>query len=576
MGLFPHPDNRAAFTEMLLGLVEDYYQWHGSCAAAAGPPVPGGGGPGPGISAVRSLVRELSGRLARESTPWPSPLYLAHMTTDTPIAASLAYLGALLYNPNNVTPESSPVTTELEHEVSDDLCRLVGYRRGTGWAHLSSGGHAANYEAIWIARNLRGLPLAAAEHPPSRDLVAGVPRVSLVNLPVGRILDLMDALAGRGVLADVRRLAAQIRGRGRSDGGKLLLARSAHYAWNKCADLLGLRPGDVEALGLDRDHRIDLPALEHRVRDLLERGRPIVAVVATLGSTGEGSVDDLHAVMRLREDCERRYGASFLVHVDAAFGGYWRTLCLDEDGSMMPYDDMAAGSVAAQVKPKVYEAFRALPLADSVTVDPHKSGHAPYPAGGLVLRDRRAVAAVANMPAYFDHGAGDRLPFGPYTLEGARPGAAAAAVWATHRLIGLHAGGYGRLLGGCLATAQRLHQEFRAEEPSGAAGKGPRIISCYEPDLNILNLSAEPSGVRLAGTQRDAVNRLLLDRLRADAAAAPTTSLWISGNTLAGQRVPGEAGQVLRLCVMKELDPLALGRVCRALRDRITGHLRCR
>ncbi|MEU6999806.1 pyridoxal-dependent decarboxylase [Nonomuraea sp. NPDC046570] len=549
-GLFPNPGNRAAFLELLGDIVDDYYTWHESCAGAAGPRLADSadlGAAGPRIAdsadlgAARTLVRGLSEWLARESTPWPSPLYLAHMTADTPVAVSLAYLCALLYNPNNVTGETSPVTTRLEHEVGDDLCRLVGFPPAKGWAHLSSGGHAANYEAIWIARNLRGLPLAAAADPASRDLVADLPRPGLVNLPVSGILDLVDDLAGRGALARVRGLAREIH---RRAPGKLLFARGAHYSWDKCADLLGFAPGDVEAVDLDRHHRIDLGALRRRVRELLERGEPIAAVVATLGSGGEGGVDDLHEIMRLRDWCEQRYDASFYVHVDAAFGAYHRTVCLDEDGSMLPYDEVAARAFPARLKPEVYEAFRCLPLADSVTVDPHKSGHVPYPAGGLALRDGRAAAVVAGRSAYFAPGDGARPAFGSYTLEGARPGAAVAAVWAAHRLIGLHVGGYGRLLGGCLATAQRLHERFRAIEGDS------RLVSGYEPDLNILNLAA-------GRTEPDLVDRLLA-RLRAEAAAAPLTSLWVSANTLAGRRV-------LRLCVMKELAPAAVDRVCEAL-----------
>ncbi|GAA3508281.1 glutamate/tyrosine decarboxylase-like PLP-dependent enzyme [Streptosporangium album] len=560
-GLFPGPGNRAAFMEMLRELVGDYYDWHGSCVDAAGPPADVGDS-GPGIGEVRSLIRELSGRLARESTPWPSPLYLAHMTPDTPIAVSLAYLCAMLYNPNNVTSEASPVTTRLEHEVGDDLCRLVGYHPDRGWAHLSSGGHAANYEAIWIARNLRSLPAAVADDPRTRDLVAGIPPARLVNLPVDGVLDLVDALTGRGVPARVGRLSGETRRRGTQGAGKLLLAANAHYAWDKCADLLGFDPGDVEVVGLDRDHRIDLPALRRRVCDLLERGRPIVAVVATLGSTGEGSVDDLRGVVRLRDWCERRYGASFYLHVDAAFGGYCRAVCLDGDGAMLPYEDVAAASSSARVKPEVYEAFRALPLADSVTVDPHKGGHVPYPAGGLVLRDRRAAAVIAGRSAYFAQEWDGRPAFGTHTLEGARPGAAAAAVWAAHRTIGLHAGGYGRLLGGCIATARRLHRRFTEADPPGARSQGLRLVSSYDPDLNILNLSVAQPGGRTGG---DPVGRLL-ERLRAEVAAAPMTSLWVSGNTLARPEGAGGTERVLRLCVMKHLDPVVVDHVCRTLR----------
>ncbi|MEU5809185.1 pyridoxal-dependent decarboxylase [Streptomyces sp. NPDC047718] len=585
-GLFPHPDNRDTFIELLRHVTDDYYRWHTRCAQAAAPapPVPdgrsgghGSAGPPESMKTVGDLVRELSGRLARESTPFPSPLYLAHMTTDLPVAASLAHLCAMLYNPNNVTPEVAPVTTELEHEVSADLCRLIGYAPGTGWAHLSSGGHAANYEAVWIARNLRSLPSAVAAHPAARDLVAGVPPVVLANMPVPRVLDLVEALAGRGLLSEVARLAAARR-READTAGTLLLARSAHYAWDKCADLLGLGPQDVEPVGLTPEHRLDVHALGRRVRDLLERGRPILAVIAMCGSSGEGAVDDLDAVLRLRADCERRFGASFYVHVDAAFGGYCRSLWLEPDGGMAPYDDRPLGGSGARMKPEVHAAFRALPGADSVTVDPHKSGHTPYPAGSLVLRDRRAVALVARESAYFGHGDGSRLPFGPHTLEGARPGAAAAAVWAAHRQIGLHADGYGRLLGGCIATAQRLHERFspaRRPRPSGTAAADPRIVSCFPPDLNMINLAVGPVDADGGGggSPADAAGRRVLESILAEAASAPLTSLYVSGNTLTGRSRPGQREQVLRLCLMKELGSGALDTVARSLEAAVSRAL---
>ncbi len=580
-GLFPHPENRDMFTELLRQIIDDYYRWHAQCAEAAAPALIDPtheavadclAGPAGDMDAVASLVRELSGRLAQQATPVPSPLYLAHMTPDIPVAASLAYLCAMLYNPNNVTPETAPVTTELEHEVSEDLCRLIGYQPGAGWAHLSSGGSSANFEALWIARNLRSVPSAAAAHPAAADLVSDRSPLVLANMPVPQVLDLVEALSARGLLPEVGRLAAEQR-REANTSGTLLLAQSAHYTWDRCADLLGLGPADVEKVELTQTHRVDVQALGRRVRALLANGQPILAVVAMCGSSGEGAVDDLDAILRLRADCERRFGASFYVHVDAAFGGYCRSLWLRPDGTMAPFEDRPLDGSGALMKPEVHAAFRALPLADSVTVDPHKSGHSPYPGGGLVFRDRRAVSLVARESMYFGQGNGTRIPFGPHTLEGGRPGAAAAAVWAAHRQIGLHSQGYGRLLGGCVATAQRLHKRFSVAGRTGPTATydvDSETTSCFAPDLNILNLSVGPRESECRRVPGGPFGRLALDSILAEAADEPLTSLYVSGNTLTGRPLPGGVEQVLRLCTMKELGPAALDVVERQLRAAVS------
>ncbi|MEU9343463.1 pyridoxal-dependent decarboxylase [Streptomyces sp. NPDC048278] len=580
-GLFPHAENHDVFTGLLRQVIDDYYRWHAQCAEAAAPALIDSvpetaaqctAGPAGNLDAVANLVRELSGRLAHQATPIPSPLYLAHMTPDIPVAASLAHLCAMLYNPNNVTPETAPVTTELEHEVSEDLCRLIGYQPDTGWAHLSSGGSAANFEAMWIARNLRSVPSAAAAHPAAADLVSDRSPLVLANMPVPQVLDLVEALSARGLLPEVARLAAEQRRKAHTSG-TLLLARSAHYTWDKCADLLGLGPADVQEVELTPLHRVDVHALGRRVRALLADGQPILAVVAMCGSSGEGAVDDLDAILRLRADCERRFGASFYVHVDAAFGGYSRSLWLRPDGTMAPFEDRPLDGSGTRMKPEVHAAFRALPRADSVTVDPHKSGHSPYPAGALVFRDRRAVSLVARESMYFGHGNGSRIPFGPHTLEGGRPGAAAAAVWAAHRQIGLHSQGYGRLLGGCIATAQRLHERFsapRQTQPAAGCDMASEVISCFPPDLNILNLSVRRGAGEYGRVPDGALGRLALDSILAEAAGKPLTSLYVSGNTLSGRPLPGGVEQVLRLCTMKELGPATLDVVERQLRAAVS------
>ncbi len=48
----------------------------------------------------------------------------------------------------------------------------------------------------------------------------------------------------------------------------------------------------------------------------------------------------------------------------------------------------------------MFESFKALSQADSITVDPHKVGFIPYAAGAICMKDKRIVDLVSYHAAY--------------------------------------------------------------------------------------------------------------------------------------------------------------------------------
>ncbi|HKH84759.1 MAG TPA: hypothetical protein VKA25_13805, partial [Gemmatimonadales bacterium] len=113
---------------------------------------------------IAVLTQELMGLLAelKQDVPFFSGRYKGHMVAEQTIASQIGYFATMLYNPNNIAAEIAPVTTRLEIEVAADLAGLIGYDRSTSWGHLTSGGTVANFEALWLARSARYLPVAVA------------------------------------------------------------------------------------------------------------------------------------------------------------------------------------------------------------------------------------------------------------------------------------------------------------------------------------------------------------------------------------------------------------------------------
>src|SRR6185312_6540198 len=63
-------------------------------------------------NAVSTLTQELMGLLAelKRGVPFFSGRYRAHMLSEQTIAAQVGFFATMLYNPNNVSVEASPVT----------------------------------------------------------------------------------------------------------------------------------------------------------------------------------------------------------------------------------------------------------------------------------------------------------------------------------------------------------------------------------------------------------------------------------------------------------------------------------
>ena len=384
-----------------------------------------------GVARLRAETAELLEKL-RLSVPFSSLRYQGHMLWDQALPATVGLIAGLLYNQNNVAAEASPVTTRLEIEVGNDLCRMLGYpvpEDGTPpapnavipWGHITSGGSVANTEALWAARNLKlsgvalrhalrevpALAAAKALEVPlwdgSRARLTELDTWTLLNLDGDTLAGLPVAMASFGIPPAV--LTETLAGYAVQNIGLigfyrafmpdvpeapvLLAPATGHYSWPKAATLLGLGQNAVLVQRVDLDARLDLEHVEVTLASLLRRRVPVICAVAVMGSTEESAVDPLAGLLALRDRFRRR-GLSFAVHVDAAWGGYFRTL-LRGPGTRNCATEVPTLAMSDYVQAQ----YAVLGRADSITVDPHKGGYIPYPAGALCYRNVAMRDAVS-------------------------------------------------------------------------------------------------------------------------------------------------------------------------------------
>lgn len=410
------------------------------------------------VNRTKEVLSEISSRMRTHSVPWHNAgRYWGHMNSETLMPALLAYNFAMLWNGNNVAYESSPATSQMEEEVGQDFAKLMGYQNG--WGHIVADGSLANLEGLWYARNIKSLPLAMKEAAP--ELVAGKSDWELLNMPTDVIMDLLNKVPEK---IDAIKDHSARSGIDLHKLGKWIVPQTKHYSWLKAADIIGIGVDQVVPVSVDHNYRMDIGELERTIRDLTGQSIPVLGVVGVVGSTEEGAVDEIDKIIALRHSLEQE-GVYFYLHVDAAYGGYGRAIFLDDDSNFIPFKDLEEAHYKDKVftenkhyiLEEVYNAYKAIEEAESVTIDPHKMGYVPYAAGGIAIKDIRMRDVISYFATYvFEKGADIPALLGAYILEGSKAGATAASVWAAHHVLPLNAKGYGKLIGASIEGAHRF------------------------------------------------------------------------------------------------------------------------
>ena len=574
--LGPRAENAAVWAELLDHIFQDYVHWRRNYFPADPWIV--------GRLRRRSPEHEswldlLTGHLdailseLKFHFPLHSPRYNAHMVSEQSFPAVLGYFAGLLYNPNNVTGEVAPITVSLELEVGRMVAAMLGYQPRRAWAHICSGGTLATLEALWVARGVQFAPLIAREFCRAERLAVRVRLPNGTEVPLAdqddhtliglrphesstilrrlayhleteRQLTTTEALTAvnRAVLASPFNVAR--RGLGPILGATglrpvVLASAAAHYSIAKACNVLGYGEDALRLVPVNERFRMDIGALRSAV-DALAPQEYIAAVIGIVGTTEEGAVDPIHRIRFLRDDQERSANRSFWIHIDAAWGGYLRSLFHGLTVEQVPHGAGLEAVCDAYVRAldlhqrfeldvgpdhheirtlevrwsdrETYAALLAMADGDSTTIDPHKMGYVPYPAGIVAFRDSAVTEFVTQRAQYLDDEVGgiggltesDRVTaMGPHILEGSKPGAAALACWLAHRTIPLTADGHGQILRVTLLHARRLalllshhhllFPKFERERAPDPPSPVPfTFFPVTEPDTNLVCFVVRP------------------------------------------------------------------------------------
>jgi len=340
--------------------------------------------PLPGLSVLPAVAPQAEGlpserlltdlqRLMEGAYNPSHPGALAHLDPPPLVASLVGDLIAAGLNNNLLAEELSPSLTRLERSLCGWLAGQLGLPEGAGGVP-ASGGSLSNLMALVVARHSRALE-------------------------------------------------------GRADA-VVLCSADAHVSLAKALRVMGLPASALRSLPVDEQGRLQVAALEEALEQLRLQGIPVIAVVATAGTTVRGAVDPLEPMAAL---CRRQ---GVWLHVDGAIGAVFA------------------------LAPAQAHRLAGLGLADSITVNPQKLLGITKTSSLLLLAQPALLASsfATGLP-YMEPGWGGAHG-GESGLQGTRP-AEILKLWLGLRQLGLE--GIAALLEGAIRRRRELEGLLAAD-----------------------------------------------------------------------------------------------------------------
>ena len=267
--------------------------------------------------------------------------------SDAPFLKDAPTLKTYVANPNHIgchtigsSEKAFSGTQEIEREVLQVLAVDIFKAEIDSYdGYIAPGGTEANIQAIWMYRNLF-----------MKDFDAKLSEIVIVA------------------------------------------SEDTHYSIPKAANLLLL---DRISVPVDfKTRKIVTSDLENLIVEAQQKGKKYFIVVANMGTTMFGAVDDPEEYISILE----KHQLTYKLHIDAAYGGFVYPFCNKQSTINFSH-----------------------PKISSITIDAHKMLQAPYGTGVFICR-KGLIENVLTKEAEYVEGM-------DLTLCGSRSGSNAVAVW---------------------------------------------------------------------------------------------------------------------------------------------------
>ena len=280
---------------------------------------------------IQEITRKITSYL-EGLTIWGHPLTQENVVPPPTIPGIVAGLLCTVFNPNLVWDEYSRKVAQAELELTAMMADLIGFDPNIATGVFTFGGTGTVFYGIKAALE-KAMP--------------GTNRTGIVG--------------GKAVI---------------------IAGERSHFCSSNAAEWLGIGTDNLWNIKSNDRHEMDTSILRDTLQKVLDQGKAVAGIVATMGTTDHFAIDDLETIVGIRNEIVEEYGLHYRphIHADAVIGWAWSVFNdyfgpdHDDDPLGFQDDEEETYRTIVMTSRKISQ----LKLADSVGVDFHKTGFTPY------------------------------------------------------------------------------------------------------------------------------------------------------------------------------------------------------
>lgn len=352
---------------------------------------------------MRGLADTLTGQLR-----WNANSVLHNINPPVSIEAMVAACIANIYNPNPLWDFVSSGSQEMEKQIVRQMSRLVGWDEEKSDGVFTFGGKGCLTYAVKLGLN-RSIP--------------------------------NNSLCGLTSTAEKEPV--------------VISSEESHYSLDTACSLVGIGTANSIRVPTDEFGAIKLSEFSSVYNKLVDEGRPIAAIIVNGGNTLNNSSDDLKKMLPIIKAREEELGYRPYIHYDMVITWAWLFF--------QQYDDKLnkleiEADVLARIR-KLSDLVVACRYADSVGIDFHKTGFAPYISSLFLIQNGSALHSIFKSSIQRL----ERKEYGNnflqhHTIEHSRSSGSIFSAWAALQGIGVE--GFQYYIANLMTVAETFRREL--------------------------------------------------------------------------------------------------------------------